>query len=519
MDNTLEKLSAVYQQYAMRSPKFTQVLVNSPLFHTMNSNISKIRQLLNSNLMHTNISLLDYELRNIFYSYGTSIIPLKDMHTIEHFTYLTETITEEFRPFLKDSLLLDEFTMLFAKCYKHYEHPFDVALKQIISYSSNNYIIVTKRMLLPNLVKRIHALFPDFSLEFIAYTDFLKKTQAYDNVLFIGSPKIYNETILQHINANHFYFILFSCYYTELKIEPWIEHDRIITNFDTPTIHQKEITYSLMTLDVEKLRVNDSTFELAEPIIPESLINSILTIGPTNKEDKMKECKLVELENSQFLFEEIGAKAKCDIITTDFLYKRKHLNDVETNEFIILIDFYKWEDRKKLADTHFEKSGILEDRKIVANLKNYLTKQIGKYGIEKYTTTLNRKLNINLKKYQLVGLTKKESFQLRDEQLFLKLLEYFTKNPATASKYFKACTNLNRYHNRVGHIARRKLRNYLNENPTILEAIEEISKIQIPGMEFLKVELYQIKRISTQTYNVPLSRRGILLDLYDEEVI
>lgn len=515
----LEEFSEIYNQYIMRTPKFSQITINDNVINRINKNLYKIKNILNSNILHHNIALLEFEIGNILYFYSTSIIPLHEQFPKDYFMHLIERIITEFGDFLGDSPQLEELVKDISVIYELSSHPFELALREIIMYSSMRYVVITKKTLHSEIAKKFASLFNQLSIDFKTYNEFVQDVKAYDNVIFIGSPKIYSNNVLQHINANHFYFITFSCYYSQLKFDNWIEHERIIGTPDSVVVNHKQIENTYMFNENEIIETTNNIFTLEEPTIPESFISILISKETSENNDVLVECKLIKLEGNDFLFEEIGKRAKCDVVTHDFIFERKHLNEILSGEFIVLVDFYNWDNRKEVADLYFEKDGILNDRKILARLKDYLNKQIERYGVELYTKHLNQKLDLNLKEYQVIGLTKKESFKLQDNRKFKILLRHITQTEKTADKFFSACKRLSQYHNQLGRIVRKQLRDYLDSNPSIFDDIDDISNITIPNMEFLKVKLCKVKRISDQTFQVPISRVGILLDLQNKEVI
>ncbi|MEK5433017.1 hypothetical protein MKY88_19480 [Lysinibacillus sp. FSL R7-0073] len=515
----LEEFSEIYNQYILRTPKFSQISINDNVTNRINKNLYQIKNILNSNILHQNIALLDYEIRNILYSYSTTIIPLYEQFPEDYFMHLIERINTEFKEFLGDSSRLGELVKDFWKVYELTYHPFELALREIIMYSSMRYVVITKKPLHSEFAKKVTSLFNQLSIDFKTYTEFVKDVKAYDNVIFIGSPKVYSNYVLQHINANHFYFITFSCYYSQLKFDNWIEHERVIGTPNPVLVNHKQIENTYMLNEDEITETTNNIFTLEEPTIPESFISILISKETSENNDLLVECKLIELEGNDVLLEEIGKRAKCDVVTNDFIFERKHLNEIFVGEFIVLVDFYNWDDRKEIADLYFEKEGILNDRKILARLKDYLKKQIERYGVERYTKHLNQKLDLKLKEYQVIGLTKKESFKLQDNTKFKILLRHITQKEKTADKFFYACKRLSKYHNQLGRIVRKQLRDYLDSNPSIFDDIDGISNITIPNMEFLKVKLCRVKRISDKTYQVPISQVGIPLDLYNKEVI
>lgn len=518
----LEELSEIYNQYRLRSPKFTQITINDNLINRINKNFYHIKNKLSSNMLHQNIAMLDYEIRNILYFYSTSIVPLKEHFSKDYFMNLIERFSIEFSEFLEDSNELVKITKDIMSVYELSHHPFELALQDIIAYSSMRYLIITKKPLHSDIVQKLTSLYNQFSIEFKTYTEFEKNVKAYDNVIFIGTYKIFSNHVLQHINANHFYFITYSCYYSQIKFENWIDHNRIFGSPDSINVNYKQIENNYPENEYEKMEITNSTFNLDEPTIPESvIINFISTEGSENMDpnEKLVECKLIELEGNDFLFEQIGNKAKCDVVTHDLIFERKPLKEILVGEYIILMDFNNWDDLKDIANHYFEKQGINKDRQLLEKLKKYLSNKIEKYGIERYTKHLNNKLNLDLKEYQLLGLTKKESIKLQDDSKFLSLLKNITKTEEVAIKYFKACRRLSYYHKKVGRIVRKELRDYLVSNPKIFENIDNKSNITISNMEYLKVTVCKVKRISKKTYQVPTSRVGVLLDLHNREVI
>lgn len=518
MENRLNTISTIYNMAQNRPVKFNQLVVKSNLIRFINTCYTNIRHQIGSNIEHSNLEFLDYDIRSIIFKYNLSLVPLSEHIEEEDFKNKMRIIAEEFRPFLTNDEVLD---LLVENLYQLYSERFHIyldVLSSIIKYGSYKYTIISKYKLSANEKSLINSYFKNFELNFMTLNEFNKNLMLHDIVIFIGSSNIYSPALFEHINAINFYFVYFDLYHSSLKYLPYLEHPRVKSNPILPIF--QEIHIEANDEAVTQLLIEESKPDailLVEPQIPYTVLNQYIQ-STEIQNDKNVECKLLELENGKFIFEEIGQKAKCDTINHDYVYVRKHLDEMEIDDYLVIIQFNTWEDRKDFANLYFESSGILKDRANVAKIKKHLSKQIQKYGLERYTDHLNKKLNLSLKYYQINGLTKKESFHLRDKKSFYKLLKHFTQNNTLADKLFKSSFSLANFHQRIGHVARKELRNFLKVNPKGLYKLQDSDYLKIPNIEYLKIELFKIKNISTQIYSVPGSKVGTIIKFRYEEV-
>lgn len=519
--NSLNEITKIYSQYKLRTPYMTQVIVDDRTHFFINYLLLQSRNLLKSNIEHKNIGAIDYELRSLIYSIGTTLSPLNQIIKEEQFILLLETLELEYSHFIHKMSIINQLINNLNFFYKKEEHSYEIGLEKILIHTSRKYTIVSKRILNVELKEKLKREYNNFTIEFKVYTDFIKDIKAYDVVVFIGSPNIYSETVLNHINGNHFYYLYFKCYHKKIVNTPWIEHDRIHSFLSPIKENTIEITeYHTSDIQMINADITEEVFELSvEPDLPDYLISTLISDGESRSDTQYVKCKLIELDDGEFVFEEIGPKAKCDVLTTNFIFQRKHVNEIKLEEYMVLMDFHSWEDRRRLADKYFEKKGIIKDRKKLDKLKEFMSKKITKYGLEEYTNTLNNELNLSLKPYQILGLTKKESFKLQNDDDFLKILKFICKTDEIANKYLAICKKLSSFHNRLGRIVRKELREYLKKNSNVLENVDSEVEIIIPNIEAIKIEISKVKRISESTYEVPTNRAGIPIYLHQREVI
>lgn len=511
----IDEFNQIYKVIKLRKPTYTGVEIEFSPYKNLMNIAATIRKDLGENINHENILLLDYEIKKFLFSYGTEplVFSLEHEQELRHYIQKLKGICEKYLGTWNTYSNIEQYINYILKLSYH---PYNKALKEIIKYTSRKYVIVTKKPLQEKVESKIADFYPHHLLEFITFRDFTRDIKMYDNVIFLGTPSLFSIDSFQYLNADNFYFIYFNCFYGRLEYVPWIESPRV-KNID------KDFIWNIQTVkipSIKKLPIETSSTEktfLVEDEFPELLVP--LLIGrERDLQQSMLPCRLIELEEGGFIFEDVGEKAKCDVLNSEYIYARKHINEINTNDFIISMDFNRWEDRKRLADQYFEDKGIKDDRKRLEKFKKYLSQLLMKYGPDEYTNYINKRLNLNLKTYQLVGLTKKETFKLQNNNDFLKLLEFFTKSKSEALKFKKVSDNLTKYHNQLGRQVRSELRKELKNNPEITEQLESKGYMYIPQLEMFKVNIYKVKRISSKVYQVPLSRVGTLIYFNREEV-
>lgn len=502
----MDKFNEIYKIIRLRKPTYTGVEIEFSSYTNLMSLIAAVRRDLGENINHENNLLVDYEIKKFLFSYATEPLEFSLEYEQEVRSYILE-LKDICEKYLEGWSLYSSIETEIDYLLNLSSHPYYQALKDIIKYTSRKYVIVTRRPLQDNVEKTIKTLYP--SLECITYKNFTRNIKMYDNVIFLGTPSLYSIETFQYLNADNFYFIYFNCFYGNLKYIPWINHPRIknIDNDFMWNIQNIKIV-TKKELAIEKSPMHKSL--LVEEEFPESLIPSLIGIDRDSQQN-MTPCRLIEVEEDGFMFEDIGEKAKCDVLNAEYIYSRKHINEISINDFIISMDFNRWEDRKRLADKYFEDKGINEDRKKLEKLKRYLSQLLERHGPDEYTDYINKKLNLSLKTYQLVGLTKKETFKLQNNKDFLKLLMHLTKNKNTALKFKEVSDNLTKYHNQLGRQVRFELRKELEKNPEIIESLENKGFVYIPKLEMFKVDIYKVKKISSKVYQVPASRVGMLI--------
>lgn len=519
MENDLKLISSIFNHAPQRPVKFTHLKVESLLVNLIKKNYSLLRKQLGANIEHSNLELVDYNIRSIIYKYSSSILPLNKILNEEEINELLSILIEECSPFLENTEILNVFIQYIKQLYSMDDHEYLNTLNSIIKYGTQNYTIVNKYRLSDSEKSVSNNLFKNFDVELLGFNEFNKKIQLYDIVIFVGSPNIYPPYISNYINANNFYFLYFNFYHSPIELHPIFSHNRLIQNNLSPIF--SELTFIDTRGNIidahhkEYETYDENIFE--EPSLPAIFFDNFVNNSMEPNEKRVM-CRLIELENGQFIFEEIGARAKCDIINSRNIYERVHLNDIEPEDYLVIIQFKNWQDRKSFADFYFRSENISRDRKNVNLIKKHLIKMIEKNGLERYTEHLNKTLNLKLKYYQISSLTKEESFYLRNKQDFYKLINHFTKNKLLTDKLFKSCFRLANFHQRIGHVARKELRDFLETHQAKINDFQKSNLLHIPDMPYLKIELFRIKSISTNNYDIPISKVGSIIKFNYEEV-
>lgn len=519
MENDLKNISTIYNHAPLRPVKFTHLIVDSKLITLINRQYNILRNQLGSNMEHSNLELLDYNIRSMIYKYSSSILPLKEIIKEDDINELLLMLTEEVTPYLNDTENLMLFIHTVNQLYLLEEHEYFNALKSIIRYGTQTYTIVSKYKLTDVEREISNDIFKNFNVEILAFNEFNKKYSLHDVVIFIGSPNIYPPSISSYINANIFYFLYFDIYHKNLNLHPIFSHNRLLQNKLLPIISEINFENKVSNIEIiEEMKYEDLDEKLfEEPSLPKLFFDNYVNSVMEPNEKKVR-CRLIELESGQFIFEEVGPNAKCDIIDSKNFYERVHLNEIEPDNCLVIIQFKNWHDRKNFADSYFRNEDIKIDRKNVNLIKHHLLKMIEKNGLERYTAHLNRTLDLKLKPYQISGLTKEESFYLRNKQDFYKLINHFTKNKELTDKLFNSSFRLANFHQKIGYVARKELRNFLESHQSELKDLKKNNLLYIPHMEYLKIELFRIKSISNDTYEVPISKVGNIIKFNYEEV-
>lgn len=519
MENRLTTISTIYNAAPNRPVKFNQLAVQSNLIRNINNCYNKVRIQLGSNIEHPNLELLDFDIRSILFKYNLGLVPLSEQISSIDFENKLKIIIEEFKPYITNREPLDLFVANLKILYAQPTHIYIEPLNSIIKYGTQNYSIISKYKLSSAEKFLISNYFKNFNLEFITFNEFNKNIKLHDVVILVGSPNIFHPFLFDHINANSFSFIYFDIYHHSLKYIALLDHSKLVTSSVRPIFSEHKFIIDnevIVQMIPEENEITDTVI-LEEPSLPSTFLNHYIQTSDFPN-DKTIECRLIELENGQYIFEEIGQKAKCDIINFNNEYVRKHIDSIEIDDYLVIIQFNSWDARKNFADHYFKEEDILKDRNNLNKIKSHISKQIEKYGLERYTDHLNKKLNLSLKYYQINGLTKVESFYLRNKKDFYKLLLHFTKNDNYAQKLFNSCFKLANLHQKIGHIARKELREFLKGNSKDFNGLQDNNTLYIPNMDYLKIDLFKINNISSQIYEVPSSKVGTIIKLNYEEV-
>ncbi|MEC0346368.1 hypothetical protein [Peribacillus frigoritolerans] len=509
-----DTLSKIYKNYALRTPKFEQILIVEDAFKKLRSLHINFRQALGQDIQHASNSIIDYELSRISFKLATELSCYKEIVTEFNLAKLTERLKSlnANKPEISEIVngltgILELFATLDTNSLRD-------CLENLIKYSSYKYSIITYKPVSESLKDEILRKYPSYTIRFLTFKGFQAQHKLYDQVFFIGNLNLYSGNLLNAINATQFTFITHAAYKTRFNRPNWIENKaRIISSL--PTLDYKEQS-SIYNYLPDEGPAGTAIFEevIEEPVISEQIVVHLTAEAKKDAEDtSYVDCKLVELENEEIIFLESSPRSRIDTVSSDYIFKRVNIQELKAHDYIVLSNFNSWDERKTYVDELYKDTKILLHRKRQANLQKSLSRNVEKYGLKMYTDLVNEKYGISVKRYQIKNLLKKESFKMQDNQVYYQFLLGLCKNnEEKANQYYQSSIKLDSYHRDSGKHARRVMREYFNNIENMKSSLNEnpTAKFKITPLE---IEMKRIKSVSKNDYSLPGSKIGIPLNI------
>lgn len=414
-DNETFKLASRQEQYYLS--------IHHPLLSELGHQCNLLKQKLAENGLEDDLLNRIYlAIKRALMIFSTSIVPFHQIQSIDlqdlryKFRELKVLYSNIYPEFLKAAQLIKQLL----------EQESNLLLEKILNLvkvsSTRKRAIVTKRHLTQEeklaLNKRVTTNVKNN--HFFNDSAFRRTSETFDEVLFIGSPNLFESYANNCPRAEKTYFISYDVYPNYFKnmgvlhtLQPVTTVYQGIKN----ELEQRPLTTSKLFVEEDDSSLSILGKHLAKS---EDLDEAVMdSIEPVN-------ARLVTLENDHVLFLQVDGR--CKVIEIGSKSKQvisKPFNLLDLDDYMLVFQDSETEMIVTVADSQILKEEAEELRKIQKSWKKKLKMMVDKEGINKVCDILSNKYNMSASKPHNVNYWLRETTILpRNMEKLLGALEY-----------------------------------------------------------------------------------------------